>query len=308
MTFDLATHKPKTMPFTRAKSSHLPLASKLWSNDDDPTCSSLSSSLYNSSGSQQQRKLFLAPPPTTFGKGKRNYSSSSSAVHVLLVALFVTVIVSDLLTTPVDSSPLPSSSAWSLPTLNYLFKDTKTRSQSTQYKRESENGDYQQHNHKSSLHHLQQSSTSPGTGGGGGGGGGGNSMENGINHIAGGDNANGKVSSTGRLISAHDIRLTDNWGWVRRGASDPQTTTEQRRKQNIRHSKSKHKQRHHYTSSPSATSGSSGGVGGGSGGISSSSRGRNKDKKEHLLCPFDEIRGPDGKCRKAPRFSLYRVG
>lgn len=294
MTFDLATSKPKTMPFTRANSSRLPLATSR--NDDDAACSSLSSSLNNSSDSQ--RKLFLAPSKTTFGKEKRNYSSSS-AVHALL-ALLVTVIACDLLTSPVDSSPLPSSSAWSLPTLNYLFKDTKTRSQSTQYKRESENGDYQQHNHKTTLNNLHSSSSAsslPGTGGTG------NSMENGISKKEGGDDAN-KVSSTGRLISAHDIRLTDNWGWVRRGASDPQTTTEQRRKQNIRHSKSKHKQRHHYSSSASAASGS-GGVGGG---ISSSSRGRNKDKKEHLLCPFDEIRGPDGKCRKAPRFSLYRVG
>jgi len=39
---------------------------------------------------------------------------------------------------------------------------------------------------------------------------------------------------------------------------------------------------------------------------------RHRTKKlrdnSQLPCPFDQIRGWDGKCRQAPRFSLYRVG
>lgn len=208
--------------------------------------------------------------------------------------LALTVILSILCDLSPAVHPAPSSSAWSLPTLNYLFKDTKTKSQSTQYQRDNSQNSNINGGSGSHVRHLQKSAA-----------GGDDSSPSNIQSSSGssaGDD--GKVSSTGRLISSHDIRLTDNWGWVRRGASDPTQTTEQRRKQNknnIRHSKGKHKQRHYSSSSsshpsPSFSSSPSG------------SRSRKKEKMENLLCPFDEIRGPDGKCRKAPRFSLYRVG
>jgi hypothetical protein len=48
-------------------------------------------------------------------------------------------------------------------------------------------------------------------------------------------------------------------------------------------------------------------------GVSGNEHGiRHRSKKlkdsSQLPCPFDQIRSWDGKCRQAPRFSLYRVG
>lgn len=218
---------------------------------------------------------------------------------------------------PVHPAPLPSSSAWSLPTLNYLFKDTKTRSQSLQYQKEQSGNSFfhnqrgvlpqyktlpegknnENQNSKDNEGNMERSSSpsqslslaSPPPA---------SSSSSSSTSQLDKNKTEQKMSSTGRLISVHDIRLTDNWGWVRRGVSDPSQTTEQRRKQsrnNIRHSKSKskHKQRHHVSSFYSSTTSSSAGK---------------KKVDQNLLCPFDEIRGPDKKCRKAPRFSLYRVG
>lgn len=255
-----------TMQITRAKSFQ-PLAS-----------SSCNGRCGSSSMPFGKRKLCWNPA---------NLRCSSYSLAFLVIVILV---VCDLTYYPVHSSPLPSSSAWSLPTLNYLFKDTRTRSQSNNFKRENElsgHGSSKQENHQQSHHETKESNPLPSSSNG-----------NELGNESGKTHDESKVSSTGRLISAHDIRLTDNWGWVRRGASDPQTTTEQRRKQNIRHSKGKHKQRHHSAvgASPTAT------------GATGASRSRKKEKPDNLLCPFDEIRGPDGKCRKAPRFSLYRVG
>jgi len=227
-------------------------------------------------------------------KGKRTTSNLPrfpSKTATLLVIIVVCGLPSSVY--PV---PLPSSSAWSLPTLNYLFKDTKTRSQSTNSV--TGHGSHEAQHHLSSSPLREKSAL-----------GGDHNHDSGTNGIGESNptlSTDGKAASTGRLISSHDIRLTDNWGWVRRGVSDPAQTTETRRKQsrnNIRHSKSKHKQRH--SASPSSPSSASTSSFHSSSMNTSSSRAK---KKEHLLCPFDEIRGPDGKCRKAPRFSLYRVG
>ncbi|CAL8092964.1 unnamed protein product [Orchesella dallaii] len=221
-------------------------------------------------------------------KGRRRFPSNTATLLIIIVVCG--------LPSSVYPVPLPSSSAWSLPSLNYFFKDTKTKSHSNNFV--VGQGSHETHHHLSSSPHHKEKSL----------------LHDGDTHHNAIEESNptlstddGKAASTGRLISSHDIRMTDNWGWVRRGASDPAQTTETRRKQNrnnIRHSKSKHKQRHSSSSSsspsiPSTSSFYS------SSSMSSSSRGK---KKENLLCPFDEIRGPDGKCRKAPRFSLYRVG
>lgn len=308
MTTDLAKDSEFVdMNLTRAKSSHaLLLARKSCRKHGNRSDNGTSLAAYSTGSHSRRRELAFLLAPSEIPTCK---TAASLTKPNVISALFLTVVLAIVLcdlTSPVHSSPLPSSSAWSLPTLNYLFKDTKTRSQSNQYKREHTNaltsghgtgGEISHHHNHQHSKPVTDNTPSFVTQ---------NSGEPGGNAVLENEEGN-KVSSTGRLISAQDIRLTDSWGWVRRGASDPQTTTEQRRKQNIRHSKSKHRQRHHFSSGSSASAVGTAGLGS-ERNNSAGGKGRKRDRTDNLLCPFDEIRGPDKKCRKAPRFSLYRVG